>query len=99
MKTWTSYWDESIEAISDDFVLGDEDNFLNVDAAMHRLVDVLDINPTCATIMIEGWIVDALCAQPLYECDCCTKLRPRSQMSSVVAFGIDTFACNACRGG
>lgn len=65
MKTWTSYWDESIEAISDDFVLGDEDHFLNVDVAFDRLVNVLDINRTVATIAIENWIVDALCAQPL----------------------------------
>ena len=59
-----NYWDESIEAISDDFVLGDEDTFLNVGFAMDRL-HTLDYSRTNAMIIVEGWIVDALCAQPL----------------------------------
>jgi hypothetical protein len=32
--------------------------------------------------------------EPLGECDCCARQRP---LSRVIAFGIETFACEGCR--
>lgn len=52
---------KSLEQISDDFVLGDESTFLNVDVAFNRIDDLGCYSKTDATIMIECWIVDALC--------------------------------------
>lgn len=34
----------------------------------------------------------------LYECDCCGIRVPREQIAFVVAYGIDTTACDNCRG-
>jgi len=33
------------------------------------------------------------------ECDCCGGSFPREEMAHCVAFGIETFACDQCRGG
>jgi hypothetical protein len=61
---------KNFEQISDDFVLGDEDTFLNVEVALNRLDDIGFYNLTDRIIIIECWIVDALCAQPLARpCD------------------------------
>lgn len=34
----------------------------------------------------------------LYECDCCGAMVPRDQIAFVIAYGIDTTACDTCRG-
>lgn len=51
---------KSFEQISDDFVLGDEDTFLNVDVALNRLDDIGIYSLTDRIIIVEGWIADAL---------------------------------------
>jgi len=32
------------------------------------------------------------------QCDCCGRMVPREEISFTVAFGIDTYACDDCRG-
>jgi hypothetical protein len=33
-----------------------------------------------------------------YECDCCGAKVPRDRIAMVIAYGIETAACCACRG-
>lgn len=33
-----------------------------------------------------------------YECDCCNREVPREQIALVTAYGIETAACDRCRG-
>ena len=36
--------------------------------------------------------------QRLYSCDCCGRMVPREQIANVIAYGIETAACDRCRG-
>lgn len=34
----------------------------------------------------------------LYECDCCGRMVTGEQIANVIAYGIETAACDRCRG-
>lgn len=37
-------------------------------------------------------------AIPMFECDCCGEMVPQDRIRVVIAYGIETSACAACRG-
>lgn len=36
--------------------------------------------------------------EELYECDCCSRKVPGDKIAVVIAYGIETAACDKCRG-
>lgn len=53
--------------------------------------------PTCRK---QRWHNSRRCVKHihLYECDVCGAKVPREQIASVIAYGIETGACDKCRG-
>lgn len=47
----------------------------------------------CAPRKCEQREADSTC-----ECDCCGRKVPREQIAMVIAYGIETGACDRCRG-
>lgn len=49
---------------------------------------------------VEGWDVPRGYYAPDDEaiCDCCDKAFRRDQIARCIAYGIETFACDDCRG-
>lgn len=37
-------------------------------------------------------------ADPMFGCDCCGEMVPQGRIRVVIAYGIETSACAACRG-